>query len=153
MSYTSIEAVPGIVDSLRTHFNSGNLWKEIWQWFPILIFKKSGLTKDVKFRKEQLNNLIRFCQENTTAICQALWKDLRKHEMECDVGEISPIVDECKFMIKNLDSFVKPINTHKRFLMNAADKTFIRKEAKGVVLVMGKAHLYSMIYSYADLLS
>lgn len=57
--------------------------------------------------------------------------------MESDVGEISPVVDECKFMIKNLDNFMKPQYTSKRFLMNATDKTFIRKEAKGVVLIMG----------------
>jgi aldehyde dehydrogenase (NAD+) len=81
--------------------------------------------------------LIRFCTENKKNICQALWNDLRKHEMESDVGEISPVVDECKFMIKNLDTFMKPTYTSKRFIMNAADKTFVRKEAKGVVLVMG----------------
>jgi aldehyde dehydrogenase (NAD+) len=80
-------------------------------------------------------------------ICQALWKDLRKHEMECDVGEISPIVDECKYMIKNLDDFVKPTQTSKRFLMNVADKTFIRKEAKGVVLVMGKQYNCFFLYT------
>lgn len=97
-----------------------------------------GLTKDLKFRKQQLSNLQRFCEENQKLLGAALWKDLRKHEMECNVGEISPIVDECKFMIKNLDAFAKPTYTSKRFLMNAADKTFIRKEAKGVVLVMGK---------------
>lgn len=96
-----------------------------------------GLTKDIQFRKEQLNNLIRFCNENNDALCKALWSDLRKHVMECDVGEISPIVDECQFMIKNLDKFSKPVHTSKRFLMNAADKTYVRKEAKGVVLVLG----------------
>ncbi|KAL7309968.1 hypothetical protein PS15m_010783 [Mucor circinelloides] len=116
--YTSIELIPSIVAALRKEFNT-------------------GLTKDLKFRKQQLNNLQRFCEENKKALCEALWKDLRKHEMECDVGEISPIVDECKFMVKNLDAFSKPTHTSKRYLMNAADKTYIRKEAKGVVLVMG----------------
>lgn len=67
--------------------------------------------------------------------------------MECDVGEISPIVDECQFMIKNLDTFSKPTHTSKRYLMNAADKTFIRKEAKGVVLVMGKLYCQAAVYS------
>lgn len=84
-----------------------------------------------------MNNLIRFCNENEKALCQALWTDLRKHEAESLIGEISSVVDECKYMIKNLDKFVKPTYTSKRFLMNAADKTFIRKEAKGVVLVIG----------------
>lgn len=145
MSYTSIEAIPSIVNALRTQFNTGKplikLTYITCNWF----LNYQGLTKDIKFRKEQLENLARFCQENNKTICQALWKDLRKHEMESDVGEISPIVDECKFMIKNLDNFVKPTNTSKRFLMNATDKTFIRKEAKGVVLVMGKSTLHYII--------
>lgn len=106
-----------------------------------------GLTKDIKFRKQQLQNMIRFCEENTNLIIQALWSDLHKHAMETNVGEISPIVAECKFMIENLDKFAKPVHTKKRFLMNAADKTFIRKEAKGVVLIMGK-HEYNKFHFY-----
>ncbi|CAO3636541.1 unnamed protein product [Mucor hiemalis] len=116
--YTAINQIPTIINSLRTQFNT-------------------GLTKDLKFRREQLNNLIRFCTENDKALCQALWADLRKHENESLVAEVSPIVDECKYMLQNLDKFTKPTYTSKRFLMNAADKTFVRKEAKGVVLVMG----------------
>jgi tRNA(His) 5'-end guanylyltransferase len=42
-------------------------------------------------------------------------------------------------MIKNLNEFAKPVFPKKRFLMNATDKTYIRKEAKGVVLVIGKS--------------
>ncbi|OBZ87681.1 Aldehyde dehydrogenase, dimeric NADP-preferring [Choanephora cucurbitarum] len=118
LKYTEISAIPEIVEKLRTQF-------------------ETGLTKDIKFRKQQLASLSRFCQENKTALCQALWKDLRKHAMECDVGEISPIIDECAFMIKNLDKFSKPTPTTKRFVMNAADKTYVRKEAKGVVLILG----------------
>jgi acyl-CoA reductase-like NAD-dependent aldehyde dehydrogenase len=111
------------------------------------------LTKDLKFRKQQLSNLQRFCEENQKLLGEALWKDLRKHEMECNVGEISPIIDECKFMIKNLDAFTKPTHTSKRFLMNAADKTFIRKEAKGVVLVMGKFFFFFLLLLFDLLIS
>ncbi|RCH78104.1 Aldehyde dehydrogenase, partial [Rhizopus stolonifer] len=117
-AYTPVEQIPVIVKNLRDQFDT-------------------GLTKDLEFRKQQLANLSRFCEEQKKTLCDALWKDLRKHEMECDVGEISSIIAECAFMIKNLDSFAKPTYTNKRFLMNTADKTFIRKEAKGVVLVIG----------------
>jgi acyl-CoA reductase-like NAD-dependent aldehyde dehydrogenase len=98
-----------------------------------------GLTKDIEFRKQQLQNMIRFFEENGSAIEQALWKDLHKHKIESSIGELSPVVDECKFMIKNLNEFAKPVFPKKRFLMNATDKTYIRKEAKGVVLVIGKS--------------
>ncbi|KAI9467982.1 MAG: Aldehyde/histidinol dehydrogenase [Benjaminiella poitrasii] len=116
--YTSIETIPTIIRNLREQFNT-------------------GLTKDVNFRKQQLKNLIRFFEENKKLICNALWDDLHKHELECDIGEISIVVDECKYMIKNMNKFMKPTFTKKRFLMNATDKTYIRKEAKGVVLVIG----------------
>ncbi|KAI7899694.1 Aldehyde/histidinol dehydrogenase [Cokeromyces recurvatus] len=115
---TSIESIPGKIEALRTHFNT-------------------GLTKDITFRKQQLNNLIRFCEENKPILFQALWNDLHKHELESDIGEISIVIEECKFMINNLDKFIKPTYTKKRFLMNVTDKTFIRKEPKGVVLVIG----------------
>ncbi|KAL0095335.1 Aldehyde/histidinol dehydrogenase [Phycomyces blakesleeanus] len=116
--YTPKEDLIPIVNNLRQQFNT-------------------GITKNITFRKQQLKNLIRFAEENSEAIEAALWKDLRKHKMECGVGEISPIVDDCHFLIKNLDKFSSPTYTKKRFLMNAADKTYIRKEAKGVVLVIG----------------
>lgn len=96
--------------------------------------------------------MIRFCEENTKLICEALWNDLRKHEMETNVGEISAIIDECKFMIKNLDELAKTTHTKKRFLMNGADKTFIRKEAKGVVLVMGKIFNFTERLQVTDII-
>ncbi|KAI8890490.1 aldehyde dehydrogenase [Backusella circina FSU 941] len=118
VQFTSIDKIPVTVDYLRKTFNS-------------------GLTKDLDFRKQQLSNLIRFFEENGPAIEQALWKDLHKHKIESSIGELSPVVDECKFMIKHLNEFAKPTFPKKRFLMNATDKTYIRKEAKGVVLVIG----------------
>lgn len=138
-NYTSIDTIPSIVNTLRMQFNTGKKNPYLaFNWIMSIYTHFSlGLTKDIQFRKEQLKNLIRFCNENNDALCKALWSDLRKHAMECDVGEISPIVDECQFMIKNLDKFCKPVHTSKRFLMNAADKTYVRKEAKGVVLVLG----------------
>ena len=59
-----------------------------------------GITKDLSFRKHQLASLMRFCIEQTDALADALHKDLHKHRMEANVGEISAVVDECKFMIK-----------------------------------------------------
>ncbi|KAI9015263.1 Aldehyde/histidinol dehydrogenase [Phycomyces nitens] len=116
--YTSKEDIIPAVNNLRQQFNT-------------------GITKDITFRKQQLQNLIRFAEENNDAIEEALWKDLHKHKVECSVGEVSSVIDDCKFMIKNLDKFSKPTYTKKRFAMNAADKTYIRKEPKGVVLVIG----------------
>jgi acyl-CoA reductase-like NAD-dependent aldehyde dehydrogenase len=101
----------------------------------------SGLTKDIKFRKQQLSNLARFCLENADALLDAVYKDLRKHRIEADIGEISPVVDECEYMIKHLDQWVKPTHTSKRSLFSTSTKTYIRKDPKGVALVIGKEEL------------
>ncbi|CAO3688786.1 unnamed protein product [Umbelopsis ramanniana] len=118
LTYTPLDQIPTTVNDLRSVFNT-------------------GLTKSVDFRKQQLQRLVDLCLENTEALSDALHRDLRKHKVESVVGEISPVVDECQFMIKNLNKFTKPEHTSKRFLMNATDKTLVRKEPKGVVLIIG----------------
>ncbi|ORZ01530.1 Aldehyde/histidinol dehydrogenase [Syncephalastrum racemosum] len=118
VSYTPKETIPGIIDGLRATY-------------------RTGTTKDLTFRKQQLRGLLRFLEENTEAINQVLYKDLHKHKIESNTAEISPIVDDCKYMLKNLDRLAKPSSPPKRFKMNASDKTYVRKEPKGVVLVIG----------------
>ncbi|KAG0173659.1 Aldehyde dehydrogenase [Apophysomyces sp. BC1034] len=118
LSFTLKENIPSIVQGLRQQF-------------------RTGLTKDLTFRKQQLQNLHRMLIENKQELTDAVWKDLHKHKLEADTGEIAPIVDECLYMIKNLDRLAKPEHTVKRFRMNSQDKTYIRKEPKGVALVIG----------------
>ncbi|KAI8342788.1 Aldehyde/histidinol dehydrogenase [Chlamydoabsidia padenii] len=116
--YTPVKEIPSIVTSLRNTFNT-------------------GLTKDVAFRKQQLGQLLLFINDKHDDLMDALYNDLHKHRMECNIGELSGVIDECQYMIKNLDRLMKPVTTTKRFKMNAFDQTIIRKEAKGVVLVIG----------------
>ncbi|KAI8988691.1 Aldehyde/histidinol dehydrogenase [Pilobolus umbonatus] len=115
--YTPIDQIPGIVESLQDAFNK-------------------GISKDIQFRKQQLSSLRKFCLDNNKLISEALWKDLHKSQVESDTAEISPIVDECQYMLSHIDSFIKPTYTSKRFIINITDKTYIRKEPKGVVLVI-----------------
>lgn len=39
-------------------------------------------------------------EENKDAWAAAVYNDLHKHRLETDIGEISAIVDECKYMYK-----------------------------------------------------
>ncbi|ORX62640.1 aldehyde dehydrogenase [Hesseltinella vesiculosa] len=119
LQYTDVKAIPGIVDDLRKTFTS-------------------GITKDQEFRKSQLRAMIRFMEEKKDVLLEALWKDLRKHATESHTGELSCVIDEAKYMIKNMSRLCRPVKTKKRFMMNAMDKTIIRREAKGVVLVIGQ---------------
>jgi hypothetical protein len=59
-----------------------------------------GCTKDVEYRKEQLRGLIKFLKEHERGLCDVLYKDLHKHELEARCAEIAPIIGECEYMIK-----------------------------------------------------
>ncbi|KAI8391630.1 Aldehyde/histidinol dehydrogenase [Radiomyces spectabilis] len=116
--FTSVDAIPSLVQSLRDTFDT-------------------GVTKDIQFRKQQLEKLIQFMDENMKNIEKAIWDDLRKHKLEANIGEVNPVIMEAQYMIKNLDRLTQPVSTTKRFAMNSLDKTLIRREPKGVVLIIG----------------
>ncbi|KAG0738294.1 hypothetical protein G6F57_009995 [Rhizopus arrhizus] len=81
MTYTEIERIPTIVQSLRTTFNS-------------------GLSKSIEFRKEQLIKLKQFLKENEQALIDVIYKDLRKHSLEIIASEIAPVLGDIDFMLK-----------------------------------------------------
>ncbi|KAG1182128.1 hypothetical protein G6F36_009412 [Rhizopus arrhizus] len=81
MTYTEIESIPTIVQSLRTTFNS-------------------GLSKSIEFRKEQLIKLKQFLKENEQALIDVIYKDLRKHSLEIIASEIAPVLGDIDFMLK-----------------------------------------------------
>ncbi|KAI7885838.1 aldehyde dehydrogenase [Lichtheimia hyalospora FSU 10163] len=118
LEYTPVKDIPSIVQSLHEQF-------------------ESGLTKDLAYRKQQLKNMCRFIEENIEELQKVIYDDLHKHKLEAAIGEILAVSDECKYMIKNLNRLSKPKQTRKRYMINAADKTFVRKEPKGVTLVIG----------------
>ncbi|KAJ8656140.1 hypothetical protein O0I10_008153 [Lichtheimia ornata] len=118
LEYTPCDAIPSVVHELQHSFNV-------------------GLTRDLSFRKKQLQNLKRFCEEQKSAMQDAMYADLHKHKIESAVAEIALVHDECKYMLSNLDRLAKPTPTKKRFQMNRFDKTYVRKEPKGVVTVIG----------------
>ncbi|KAI7880434.1 aldehyde dehydrogenase [Lichtheimia hyalospora FSU 10163] len=118
LEYTPCDAIPSVVHELQHSFNV-------------------GLTRDLSFRKKQLQNLKRFCEEQKAAMQDAMYADLHKHKIESAVAEIALVHDECNYMLSNLDRLAKSTSTKKRFQMNRFDKTYVRKEPKGVVTVIG----------------
>lgn len=61
---------------------------------------QSGLTKDLSYRKQQLQNMCRFIEENIEELQKVVYDDLHKHKLEAAIGEILAVSDECKYMIK-----------------------------------------------------
>ncbi|KAI9486215.1 MAG: Aldehyde/histidinol dehydrogenase [Benjaminiella poitrasii] len=116
--YTKTEEIPSIVHSLRNTF-------------------QQGLTKSKEYRKQQLIRFQTFLREREAEIIDVLRKDLHKHEMETLIGEIAPVAAEIDFMLKNLDKLTKTATVKPQFFINSLDKCTVRKEPKGVVLIIG----------------
>ncbi|CAO3652217.1 unnamed protein product [Cunninghamella blakesleeana] len=117
LEYTPIDDISSIINEVRTNY-------------------KTGITKDLAFRKEQLKKMIQFFEENNAEFEKCVWSDLRKHRMEV-LAETAPVVNNCKYLIENLDRLATPVSPKKHYIMNSSDVTYIRKEPKGVVLVIG----------------
>lgn len=62
--------------------------------------QQPGLTKDLAYRKQQLQNMCRFIEENIEELQKVIYDDLHKHKLEAAIGEILAVSDECKYMVK-----------------------------------------------------
>jgi len=96
----------------------------------------AGKTRPLSWRRHQLRQIIRLCDENKQALCEAAKKDLNKHPFEVDLGCLSIIKSECVHCLDNLEEWASPEFPSVPFI-NAFDKAQIRKEPLGVVLVIG----------------
>lgn len=96
----------------------------------------SGKTRPLEFRKKQLQNLLNFYEENTTAMVAALASDLRKSKQEAVILEIGLLINDVKNMLMNFEQWAQPEYVEKS-LANIMDKCIIYKDPYGVVLIMG----------------
>ncbi|KAF9429513.1 Aldehyde dehydrogenase [Podila epigama] len=117
LTYTSVDHIPQIVQDLRTTF-------------------KSGLTKSLQYRREQLKGLHNLIAENEDLFREATFKDLHKPPQETILGELCTVRQECHEAIKNLDYWAAntPVKTS---IVNKLDNVHVRKEPLGVALIIG----------------
>ena len=102
---------------LRTHFNS-------------------GITKDYRFRKEQLKKLRASILKHEQDLYDALYADLKKSPEETWVTETGMVISELNAAIKNLHLWMQPDNAETN-LVNLPSSSRILKEPLGVVLIIG----------------
>lgn len=95
----------------------------------------SGDTLGYAFRDKQLKRLSEAIKRNEKGILAALQSDLRKSEMEAYMTEISVVVDEIKYLRKNLREWMRPIKRDTPLAMQPSS-TSMRYEPKGVVLII-----------------
>lgn len=98
-------------------------------------FFRTGKTKDVEFRVQQLQTLRQAVLDSQDAVMAALHADLRKPEFETYATEIG-VIREIDYVLKHLKSWVKP-----RKVASPIDQfpstAKVHSEPLGVVLIIG----------------
>ncbi|CAH1453952.1 unnamed protein product [Lactuca virosa] len=95
----------------------------------------AGKTKSYEWRVKQLKSLLKMVEERDKQICDALFSDLSKPEMEAFIHEIALIKNSCKLSLKKLKEWMKPEKV-KTTLSTFPSSAEIVPEPLGVVLVI-----------------
>ncbi len=99
-------------------------------------FFATGKTKDIEFRKSQLNKLKQAISESQDQIVEVLFQDLGKPKFEAIGTEVAYCGEEINYFLKHLDRWAKqkPVKTPLNFF---PAKSFIVPEPLGQVLIIG----------------
>ncbi|UNK17691.1 aldehyde dehydrogenase [Paenibacillus sp. N3/727] len=96
---------------------------------------KSGASRDVSFRIEQLNKLRSALISKEEEVLSALRKDLNKSEQEAFTTEIGIVYKELSYVIKNIRKWAKPRRV-KTALTHVGSRGKIHPEPYGTVLII-----------------
>ncbi len=99
-------------------------------------FFKTHKTKNLNFRKMYLEKMQDLIQKNEDSLYEAIEKDFGKSRFDTFTTEISFILNDIKYYLKNLKSLSKPkkVSTN---LTNQIGKSRIYPEPLGNILVIG----------------
>jgi aldehyde dehydrogenase (NAD+) len=92
--------------------------------------------RNYHWRMEQLRALKRMLEENDEAICEAMWKDLRKSKFECAATEQGVVLGEITLTLKKLKRWMKPKRVSTP-LYNQPGRSRIVHEPYGLALIIG----------------
>lgn len=98
-------------------------------------FFGTNITKDLRFRKEQLLKLRKAIQEYEGKIIEALAADLNKSAFEAYMTEVGIVLEEISYALKHYKSWAKPKKV-KTPLTQFPAKSMIYSEPYGVVLII-----------------
>ena len=112
-----IDAIPAGAEELRASFNSGK-------------------TKSLAWRIGQLRAMERMLKDGKKALCDALFKDLRKNSFEAWLSEIGTLEKELYDVIEELEGWMQPkrVGTD---MANQGGTSTIEHEPLGVALILG----------------
>ncbi|MDL2301358.1 aldehyde dehydrogenase [Lachnospiraceae bacterium OttesenSCG-928-D06] len=98
-------------------------------------FFQTGKTLDMAFRREALRRLGRTINNHKEEICQALYDDLGKSEMEARMCEVDLSLTELKHVYKHMNLWSAK-HYVKTGLANFPGVSFVAREPYGVTLIM-----------------
>ena len=113
---TNTISIPGRVAALRANY-------------------RTGITRPLKWRRGQLEAMVRMLEENEGELQAALSADLGKPVAEGYLTDIAYVVSEVKMMLKNLERWNKPRRVGTP-LVAMPSKSRLVPEPLGVVLVI-----------------
>jgi aldehyde dehydrogenase (NAD+) len=96
---------------------------------------RAGTTRDVSFRREQLERLREMVRQNRDRIMQAVVEDLRKPPFEMFASETAFLLAEVDFALKNLSCWTDPSRVKGPLLFLGAECR-VHPEPYGVVLII-----------------
>ncbi|XP_003465279.1 aldehyde dehydrogenase family 3 member A2 isoform X1 [Cavia porcellus] len=97
---------------------------------------RSGRSRPLQFRLQQLEALRRMVQEHEKDILAAIGADLCKSEFNGFNQEVITVLGEIGFMLANLPEWVTPTPAKKN-LLTLLDEVYVQPEPLGVVLIIG----------------
>lgn len=98
-------------------------------------YYRQGVTKQLAFRKEQLQKLRKAVQKYESPLAEALYKDLKKSPEEAYAAETGLVITEINVTLKNLQQWLEPENAHTN-LVNLPSASKIYRDPLGVVLII-----------------
>jgi aldehyde dehydrogenase (NAD+) len=89
LTLTKLEEIPQLRDTLRSTF-------------------KSGKTRPLAWRRNQLRHLARMVQDNRDTLAQSLWLDLHKPKEEVFLAELGPVIARALESANKLEEWASP---------------------------------------------
>ncbi len=99
-------------------------------------FFKTQQTKNIKFRKMYLEKLRDIIMNNENLLYEAIDKDFGKSKFDTFTTEISFVLNDINYYLKNLNSLSKPKKVRTN-LVNQIGTSKIHQEPLGCILVIG----------------
>lgn len=150
MNYTPIDEIPQVrstasLSSTQLIHSAPQIHAALRQTF------RSGLTKPLAWRRHQLLQLARFAKDNAAALAHAIYLDMGKPLQEVYMAEVGPVIERSIICAENLEKWLGDKDlTDEVQDWQKGWKPRVRKEAKGVVLIISCVSLSALFPVASD---